>query len=68
MPDISLFTWSEYDIVETTWLVLSNDQFKTTPSRKLSQLACVFGPPGAAGADGVDGALADGVVINGGNF
>lgn len=65
MPDVSVFTWVEYPIVETTWLVLSDAQFKTTPPRKLTQVAAVVGRPGA---DGQVGSLADGVVINGGNF
>ena len=65
MAQAGVFTWVDHPIVETTWLVLSDTQFKTTPPRKIEQIAAVVGPPGA---DGQIGSLADGVVINGGNF
>ncbi len=64
MSKPTIFTWVEHPIVETTWLVLSDDQFRTMPKRQIEQIATVFGPPGEAGT----GSLADGVVINGGNF
>lgn len=52
MATASVFTWVDHLAVEGTWLVLSDDQFKTTPSRKLEQVAAVVGPPGAIGSVG----------------